>query len=70
MDAKEVQNVKPFEEKLDKFVSSKVFIFVDHDNNHGASLRIKIPEVIKLWLVNNFCLFNEINAKQSFWSCG
>lgn len=46
MDAKEAQTVKTFTEELDKFVSSKIFSFVDYDDKHGSALRVKIPEVI------------------------
>ena len=42
---------KPFKEQL-KFISSKMFSFVDYDKEHGSvAVHVKIPEVTALALI-------------------
>ena len=48
---KEAMAAKPFKEQL-KFISSKMFSFVDYDKEHGSvAVRVKIPEVTALALI-------------------
>ena len=61
---------KPFKEQL-KFISSKMFSFVDYDKEHGSvAVHVKIPEVTGLALIVYIYIFaygmiHEGNAYKS-----